>query len=133
MHKQLEQLREFHTAVSQKVGGEGAALGQPFIADDKIANFRANLIEEEAGELVDALKNEDKYAVLKEACDLIYVVLGMIVTYDMPIEEAFDRVHVNNMLKLTNGTIICTGKFQKPKDHPKTKLEDLFAKRLDVV
>lgn len=132
MNKQLAQLRQFHSAVEKKLNGEGARLNQTFNTNDKVANFRAALIEEEAAELVDALKNEDKYAVLKEACDVLYVVLGLCVTYDFPLEEAFDLVHANNMLKLTNGTVIKTGKFEKPKNHPKVNMKPLFEKQMPL-
>ena len=41
-----------------------------------------------------------KAELLKELSDLLYVVFGMAVTFDLPIAEAFLRVHESNMSKL---------------------------------
>ena len=37
---------------------------------------------------------------MKEACDLVYVILGMFVEFGWNFDEAFKRVHESNMSKL---------------------------------
>jgi hypothetical protein len=53
------------------------------------------------------------------------VIFGTAAIYGLYIEEAFARVHENNMLKLTTGNLNDLGKFVKAKDHPKVYLGDL--------
>jgi len=100
-----------------------------------------NLIREEAKEVLKAAAD-----LLKELCDLEYVVIGAVINQhqiDMPDDvhvaigrvahlfdmipeevrsEAFKRVHESNMSKLTNGTLLRdpeTGKVLKgPNYHP---------------
>lgn len=99
---------------------------QPFIAGSPAAKLRANLIAEEAKELVDALHTEDIKAVTKEACDLLYVLLATVVVFGLPVWPAFWRVHENNTAKVAKGAVREDGKLCKPEDHPKVVLDDLF-------
>ena len=104
--------------------------------------FCMDLISEEFDELADSLDSisvvlndngeKDKYLpdlehMLKEVCDLLYVTLGFASRYVEfeKLPEAFKRVHENNMLKISNGTINSMGKLVKQKDHPKVDLSDL--------
>jgi hypothetical protein len=102
--------------------------------------FCMDLISEEFDELADSLDSvvlhdngeKDKYIpdsghMLKEVCDLLYVTLGFASRYVEfeKLPEAFKRVHENNMLKISNGTINSMGKLVKQKDHPKVDLSDL--------
>ena len=103
------------------------AMGQPSdlnISDVKdlcILDLRMRLITEEVKELTEAYKDfinaisegsngditplednlkEKKQAFLKELCDLQYVLSGLAVTFKLPFDEAFSRVHQSNMSKL---------------------------------
>ena len=74
---------------------------------DDMLILRAKLIMEEAEEVVDALKKVFgdpqpgcEEAVLKELCDLQYVLSGTAVSLGLDLEEAFTRVHKSNMSKL---------------------------------
>lgn len=126
-----EALRDFQKAVFVKTGMWPADIGQTFIPNNETARLREFLHNEEVEELNDVLigKDEDttKAHTLKEICDVLYVVFGTAVCYFEPevIREAFKRVHENNMLKITNGTVLPLGKFQKAADHPKVVLSDL--------
>ena len=80
--------------------------GEVVISDDfakiseKDANrikLRNDLIAEEFSELVRA---ENVSEIMKESCDLVYVILGMFVEYGWDFDEAFKRVHESNMSKL---------------------------------
>ena len=41
--------------------------------------------------------------ILKELCDVMYVVSGFAVTFGLPVQPAFVRVHHSNMSKLVDG------------------------------
>lgn len=86
-----ELVREFHNAYSQAVD-KNRKIGSDL---DKM---RWKLLFEEFDEVVDA--EGDNEALLKELCDLLYVVYGFAVTYGWDIEGAFRRVHESNMSKL---------------------------------
>ena len=59
--------------------------------------LRFDLNAEEFKELVTA---ETPAEIMKEACDLVYVILGMFVEFGWNFDEAFKRVHESNMSKL---------------------------------
>lgn len=104
---------EFHTAfgILEKV---------PFEKDGDIdfetLDLRCRLIDEEHHELSAAVENvswayEDietpdevkmhmKAALLKECCDVVYVVVALANKYGWNFDEAFKRVHASNMSKL---------------------------------
>ena len=106
----IKKLEEFHKKVFLKTGCWSADTNQKFIPDNDTANLRAYLIREESGELEDVLTGSDsdcsKEHLLKELTDVLYVVFGTIVTYNLPIEEAFERTHLNNILKIETGEIM---------------------------
>lgn len=58
------------------------------------------LIYEELDELRNALSSSDIKEVFDACGDLLYVVLGFCVRFEIPIEEIFNRVHKSNMSKL---------------------------------
>lgn len=132
-------LRDFQKAVFLKSGMWPSDLGQTFIPDNETSRLREHLHDEEVEELNDVLigRDEDssKAHLLKEICDVLYVVFGTAVCYFEPevIEEAFKRVHENNMIKITNGTVLSYGKFQKAADHPKVVLTDLTGEDKQLV
>ena len=59
--------------------------------------LRFDLNNEEFRELVQA---DSPAEIMKEACDLVYVILGMFVEFGWNFDEAFKRVHESNMSKL---------------------------------
>lgn len=61
--------------------------------------YRAHLIIEEVGEVLDALGKREEVDLADALGDLIYVLLGTAVTYDIPMEEVFDEIHRSNMTK----------------------------------
>lgn len=138
----LEQLEESHPVFVQNPS-EASALDKVFYQnlprrydlwkDDGPSYYRKDaidlglsLIKEEHDEFVEAVTlgfSED--LVLKELCDLLYVIYRFAVVFKLPVEEAFRRVHENNMMKITNGTFNEAGKLTKAPDHPKVNLKDL--------
>lgn len=105
--------------------------------------FRRKLIREEYLELMDEfddielkltkglgkITKEDKSKLLKELADLQYVVSGAAVQLELPLQQAFVRVHNSNMSKLgDNGKPIKRedGKVLKGPNYTPPVLEDLF-------
>lgn len=88
-------LRDFHTVFGMTIEDTPVA-SQPA----SLRELREKLIDEEYLELKEALDDEDIYQICKEGIDLLYVVLGMLVTYGVPITECFEEVQRSNMSKL---------------------------------
>jgi len=85
------------------------AIDQPY--SKELMNFRLQLFFEEIQELataaLDVEEAEDTLEravlmqkLLKEMCDVVYVIKGMAVSFGMDFEEAFKLVHESNMSKL---------------------------------
>lgn len=134
---------EFITAMEQPKGvdiSEGEQGG--------VLSMRLGLIREEVEEVEDAVclladkvfnaellgidMTEEikaaKAALLKELCDLQYVLSGFVVTFGLPFDEAFKRVHESNMSKLgPDGKPIYRedGKVLKGPNYKKPDLSDL--------
>ena len=117
------------------------AMGQPVGADitkeRDLLKMRTKLIEEETKEAVQETLWEDAFGVpkvdklelTKELADLLYVTYGMAVTFGLPIDEVFERVHRSNMSKLgDDGKPIYRedGKVLKGPNYEKPNLDDLF-------
>lgn len=122
------------------------AFGRPTDLNFKKPNlddfwFCHKLINEEFKELSLAFTNSDRYLVenseitvsvrenmLKEMCDLLYVVFDMAATFNLPIGEAFNRVHRSNMSKLgADGKPVYRddGKVLKGPNYKEPNLKDL--------
>lgn len=113
----LEKLKEFDSNTKQNI--------VEYVPGDFNAIKRIRLIQEECNELVDALNSETKENVLKEICDVLYVVFGTASLYNLNVDDAFALVHENNMLKI-NYPKNEFGKIIKSKDHPKVSLTHLL-------
>ena len=134
---------EFITAMEQPKGVEISEGEQV-----RVLSMRLCLIREEAEEVEDAVclladkvfnaellgidMTEEikaaKAALLKELCDLQYVLSGFAVTFGLPFDEAFKRVHESNMSKLgPDGKPIYRedGKVLKGPNYKKPDLSDL--------
>lgn len=82
-----------------------------------LLSLRAELIEEESLELLEAIRTGAALKdVLKEACDLLYVTFGLFVELEMRPEPLFREVHASNMSKVdANGRPVfnANGKYTK--------------------
>lgn len=113
-------VKEFQKAVYAKTRDWRSDLGQTFIPNNPTAIRIATLIKEEADELIEALLSGTEEEVRKEMCDLLYVAMGPAVIYELPVDNDFELVHENNMLKIKTGIIRkVDGKFMKHPNHPK--------------
>lgn len=126
-----QKLRECHKAME-------CAIDEPLSAET--LQLRYKLLDEELNELkieIETLcqelqttgntKVETRARMLKELSDLQYVLSGMAVSFNLPLEEAFLRVHQSNMSKLVDGKPLkrADGKFLKGPNYQPPHLEDL--------
>ena len=126
-------VKAFTVAMGQPVGANITSLDT-----GGLLVMRMDLIEEEALEIADELPGVftnrtqeaiDKAAFTKELADLLYVTYGMAVTFGLPIDEVFERVHRSNMSKLgPDGKPLYRddGKVLKGPNYQPPKLDDLF-------
>jgi|TARA_R110000824_G_scaffold36737_7_gene113764 predicted HAD superfamily Cof-like phosphohydrolase len=118
-------LRHFHKVFNHPVDQE---YPEKHIVD-KLKNLRTDLIVEEFDEVMDAIQNRSAEDVLKEMCDLVYVVVGFAVTYGFSFDAAFNRVHASNLSKLDEqGRPVYRkdGKVQKSNLYVPPRLKDLL-------
>jgi predicted HAD superfamily Cof-like phosphohydrolase len=117
------------------------AMGQPVgedmndTSDRLLMKMREDLITEECREVLAETRRAwdegtiDKAELTKELADLLYVVYGFAVTFGLPIDEVFERVHRSNMSKLgDDGKPLYRddGKVLKGPNYQPPKLDDLF-------
>lgn len=69
------------------------------ILPNDVRILRAELILEEAAEVLDAMADRAEVNLLDGIADLLYVTIGTAVAYDLPAGAAFDEVHASNMTK----------------------------------
>ena len=97
--KNIDLVKEFHESYGLPVSS--VAISNDFDnitkEDAERISLRSNLVAEEFKELINAESCEE---IMKEACDLVYVVLGTFVEFGWDFNEAFRRVHESNMSKL---------------------------------
>lgn len=96
---------EFHRKYQQP-----CPTGPPVLPEPDLSRLRLRLIKEEYEEVREEMeklirtKDPDEAVrvfrlLLKELCDLRYVVEGTAVAYGLPFEEAYAEVHASNMTK----------------------------------
>jgi phosphoribosyl-ATP pyrophosphohydrolase len=71
----------------------------PACTDSDKRWLRAHLLIEELGETIYAIGQGDEQETLDGLTDLLYVLLGTAVTFDLPLDRAFVDVHLSNMSK----------------------------------
>ena len=125
----LNDVASFQLATSQIVNSK-PTLSQVF-GDDLL---RYELMEEENKEYLDACKDEDLVEILDACVDQLYILCGTINQHGLQsvIEEAFNRVHSNNMSKVgIDGKVLrnANGKILKPDGFKAVDLTDLITKK----
>ena len=68
--------------------------------ENKIAQLRIDLIEEELNELKEAVKNNDIVEVADALTDILYVTYGAGHSFGVDLDKCFDEVQRSNMSKL---------------------------------
>ena len=123
----MKRVREFHEKME-------LAIDQPY--SKELMDFRLKLLFEEIQELASAAldietstHSEERHVMmqdlLKEMCDVVYVIKGMAVSFGMDFDKAFELVHKSNMSKLP---LIkdANGKVQKGLNYEPPVLEGLI-------
>lgn len=94
-----DMVREFHEKMGMTVDQWPPSVDEIYL--------RMGLIEEEKTELADEffvegrpIRTPSKERVAKELADLLYVVYGTAISFDIPIDSVFEEVHASNMSKL---------------------------------
>ena len=97
MKKQIEAVKEFHTAF--KIGYRETQKAD--LGEDK-NTLRFNLMKEENEEYFEAAQNNDMVEVADALGDMLYILCGTIIEHGMQhkIEEVFDEIQKSNMSKL---------------------------------
>mgnify|MGYP003652083132 CR=1 FL=1 len=132
-----QKVEEFHKAMSTDVSVEPRA---------NLLHLREKLLVEECTEVVAELQTmqmelergkpitKEQWAkLLKELCDLQYVLSGTVVSFNAIVDSftpAFNRVHSSNMSKLDdegNPVLNSYGKVTKGPNYKAPDLEDLIA------
>ena len=91
----------------EKVGTFMKTFGQEVrekssLSSDKINKLRLDLIEEELGELKEAIKNDDLLEVADALTDILYVTYGAGHAFGINLDKCFEEVQNSNMSKLDN-------------------------------
>lgn len=131
-HNREDTVLEFHSKFNHPID-------EPWTV--KLLEFRLKLIREESGEVMEEFCNmlidlergknvslQQKHNLLKELCDLQYVLSGAAVALGLDIQVAFNRIHASNMSKLDdNGKPVYRedGKIIKGPNYRPPNLEDL--------
>ena len=89
----------------EKVGTFMKTFGQEVkekssLGSDKINKLRLDLIEEELGELKEAMKNNDLLEVADALTDILYVTYGAGHAFGINLDKCFEEVQNSNMSKL---------------------------------
>jgi len=119
-----DKLQSFHKAFGHPTDEEYITGG-----NNATKALRVRLLHEEFNEVTTAISyKQNKAAILKELCDLVYVAVGFADTFGWNFDVAFNRVHTSNMSKLgENGKPIYRedGKIMKSSMYKEPYLEDL--------
>ena len=73
---------------------------KPALSSKKINKLRIDLIKEELGELIEAMKNRDLLEVADALTDILYVTYGAGHALGIDLDKCFDEVQNSNMSKL---------------------------------
>ena len=117
-------VEEFHRAF------EIALETTPTVPDEATRSLRIRLIQEEFGELRDALAQGNVEAIAKELADLLYVVYGTAVSCGIDLEPVFREVHRSNMTKV-GGHKRADGKWVKPPGYSPARIQPILAAQGD--
>ena len=91
------------------------------------------LVEEEYGELSQAILMSDALGIAKEAIDLIYVVVGLLLSMGVNPKRAWQLVHDSNMQKMEPNVVKdSSGKIQKPQGWVPPDMTKTLVARKDI-
>lgn len=105
---------------------------KPIIPNDKLAEFRYNLMKEELDEFRTAVQDRSSVEILDSLVDQLYVLIGTAITCGVSdaLIPGFLEVHSSNMTKVQeDGTILRdkNGKVSKPPGYRPPDLEKVLS------
>lgn len=128
-------MRNLTKADKVKEFSEATGGSPPYVRASDFDDMKLGLISEEFNEFFDELSNETDLStpkqhadILKEMCDMVYVILGYAIYRGWDFDTAFSRVHASNMSKIPADRVIRyreDGKVLKPDTYKPANLEDL--------
>ena len=92
----FEKVKEFHKTFGLDVHNE--PYKKVFDENPKLVKLRMSLIDEEVGELREALEDKNMTETLDASADTTYVVIGLCVSLGLGLDEVMDMVHKFNMI-----------------------------------
>jgi len=96
--REQDMVREFHKAFGSDI--QDQAYDSLSDYPDSLIDLRNSLVQEEADEVYGAIwRDDDLASLVKELCDLLYVIYGTGVALGVDLHEAFKVVHASNMSK----------------------------------
>jgi|DEB0MinimDraft_10_1074344.scaffolds.fasta_scaffold127876_2 predicted HAD superfamily Cof-like phosphohydrolase len=113
----MKDVAEFHRAFDVPVRTV------PQIPSEIERQLRWDLITEEVSELGEAWQSDDLVDIADALADLIYVAIGMALTYGIPLHHVWDEVQRSNMDKLGGGRRE-DGKILKPANWEPPKIRE---------
>ncbi len=97
MSTNFEKVGEFHELFEHP---KHSSLNKDiFELNHKLVDLRIKLIEEEVGELKEAIEKKDFKEVADALSDILYVVYGAGHAFGIDLDKTFDEVHDSNMTK----------------------------------
>lgn len=126
MIKEQQQVAEFHKTFDIHDNK------YPGLVDDKTAELRIRLIQEEFDELKEAIAVGHLVNIADGLADILYVVYGAAVTYGIDMDPIFAEVHRSNMSKV-GGHKREDGKWVKPPTYSKANLAPIIQHQQEVL
>jgi predicted HAD superfamily Cof-like phosphohydrolase len=101
----------------------------PRVPPGETAVVRQRLLEEEVGEVAEAVEARDLAAVAHELADVVYVAYGTALTYGIDLDAVIAEVHRANMSKLgpDGRPVMLNGKVQKGPAYRPPRIAPLIA------
>jgi len=93
----FNKIKEFHNAFGLTLTNKPQ---QNVFENKSLVNLRLSLINEEVGELHQAVKEKNFTEVVDALADILYVVYGAGASFGIDLDKAYDIVHKSNMTKL---------------------------------
>jgi len=117
-------VREFHKEMDIHIGEF------PRVPSGKTKELRISLIEEEIGETLQALSEDNLVEIADGIIDSIVVLLGTAISYGIDVRPIWDEIHRSNMAKV-GGPVREDGKRLKPGGWTPPKVRGLLLEQME--
>jgi predicted HAD superfamily Cof-like phosphohydrolase len=118
-------VRRFHNVFGLPVAD------RPTVPPDELAGVRQRLLEEEVGELAEAIQGRRLSEIARELADVVYVAYGTAVTYGIDLDAVLAEIHRANMSKLgpDGSPVVRDGKVVKGENFQPPDIEAVLARQ----